>query len=93
MGREYFPLYYSDQKMEMAKGIRFGNLIFLSGMNGWHPEGGNVFDKSIPIRNTDVLEQVDIMMKKVKEALEEMGGSMDDIIEHTVYIRYGEDTT
>ncbi len=93
MAKKFFPLYYGGKKMEMAKGIRVGNLVFLSGMNGWSPESGNVYDKTIPIATTDALEQTEIMMNKVKQSLEEMGSSMANIIKHTVYIKQGEDTT
>ena len=69
-----YPLYYGSLKQRYSKSVVVGNLIFCSGMDGTNPETGEV-------TSDDVAEQTVVALDKVKDALREAGGTMDNIIE------------
>lgn len=62
----------------LSQGVRYGNLIFLSGQLGRNPETGQL-EKEFRV-------QVKRVMNNLKEILEASGSSMDMVLKTTIFI-------
>ena len=62
----------------LSQGIRYGNLIFLSGQLGRNPETGQL--------ENEFRVQVKRAMNNLKEILEASGSSMDMVLKTTIFI-------
>ncbi len=81
MEKKTYPLYYGGKKMVWSKGtvVKDANgFVFLSGTEGIDPKTGNL----IPGAEA----QARMCMEKIKSRLEEMGASLDNIVQITTYI-------
>jgi 2-iminobutanoate/2-iminopropanoate deaminase len=75
-----YPMYCGGVKQQYSKSAVVGNLVFCSGMDGTNPETGKV-------SSDDVAEQMVVALDKVKDSLEEAGGTMDNIIETVIFLK------
>jgi enamine deaminase RidA (YjgF/YER057c/UK114 family) len=66
-----------------SRAIRHGNVVRISGTAGIGPGGSVVSD--------DVVEQMRAALETMKEALEELGCKMSDVIMTRVYVRNASD--
>jgi enamine deaminase RidA (YjgF/YER057c/UK114 family) len=66
-----------------SRAIRHGNVVRISGTAGIGPDGNVVSD--------DVVEQMRAALETMKEALEELGCKMNDVIMTRVYVRNASD--
>jgi enamine deaminase RidA (YjgF/YER057c/UK114 family) len=66
-----------------SRAIRHGNVVRISGTAGIGPDGSVVSD--------DVIEQMRAALETMKEALEELGCKMSDVIMTRVYVRNASD--
>jgi enamine deaminase RidA (YjgF/YER057c/UK114 family) len=66
-----------------SRAIRHGNVVRISGTAGIGPDGNVVSD--------DVIEQMRAALETMKEALEELGCKMNDVIMTRVYVRNASD--
>jgi enamine deaminase RidA (YjgF/YER057c/UK114 family) len=71
-----------ESSMDIAKSVTVGDLVFLSGMEAMD---GN---KPVP---ADVLQQVEVSVKKVDAVLRESGLSLANVIKHKLYVKQGSD--
>ena len=76
--------YYAGTKQRYSKSTVVGNLIFCSGMDGATLETGEV-------SSNDVAEQTVVALDKVKDALTEAGGSIDNIVRTVIFLRNMQD--
>ena len=79
-----YPMYYAGMKQPYSKSAVVGNLLFCSGMDGATLETGKV-------SSNDVAEQTVIALDKVKDALREAGGTMDNIVRTVIFLRDRQD--
>ncbi|MCX6115999.1 MAG: RidA family protein [Proteobacteria bacterium] len=63
-----------------SQAIRVGNLLFISGQIPIDPKTGSVVDAGIVAETRQVLENL-------KAILEASGGTMDDIVKTTIYLK------
>lgn len=80
MKKKSYPVIYSGKKQGFAKTLIVGDFVFCSGMSGRLTETGNVRANDAAIQTTDALD-------KIKQALEEVGTSFENIIKIIFYIR------
>jgi enamine deaminase RidA (YjgF/YER057c/UK114 family) len=66
-----------------SRAIRHGSIVRVSGTAGIGPDGNVVSD--------DVIEQMRAALETMKEALEELGCKMSDVIMTRVYVRNASD--
>jgi len=95
MKRKFYPLYRKMDPVESKKGavwprremhefakaIVVGDLAFLSGVSvepGEAPSG-------------EALEQIEVIVKKLNSALQDIGLSLGKLVKHTIYVKQGED--
>ena len=82
--KKTFPLYYDGKKQPFAKAVVVGDLVFLSGTSGRTIETGDV---SSPIMKDQMLVALD----RIRNSLESLGTSMENIVKTTIYLRNLED--
>ena len=63
-----------------SQGIRAGNLLFISGQVPIDPATGNIIEG-------DIKAQTDRVMRNLTAILEAAGGSMDNVLRCTVYLK------
>ena len=63
-----------------SQGIRSGNLLFISGQVPIDPATGNIIEG-------DIKTQTDRVMRNLTAILEAAGGSMDNVLRCTVYLK------
>ena len=91
---KYYPEYWAGKKLayphvapeapKFSRSVVVGNLVFVSGCEGLNPETGKV--------ETDVFEeQMVIALDKVRKALEETGGSMNNVVKTIMLLKHLED--
>ncbi len=68
-----WPKHIGAWRKQFSRSVRVGNLLLISGM-----EGGNPFTGTVD--TSDVVEQTNIVMNKLKVAMEEAGSTMDNLI-------------
>jgi enamine deaminase RidA (YjgF/YER057c/UK114 family) len=77
--RKSFPLYHGDERAVWGKGcVASGTFAFLSGTEGIDPE-------TLLVHRT-MGEQVDLAWNKIKERLEEMGTSVENIVQKMTFV-------
>lgn len=75
-----YPVSCAGAKQRYSRSAVVGNLIFSSGMDGVTLETGKV-------SSNDIGEQTVVALDKVKGALSEAGGTMDNIVRTVVFLR------
>ena len=71
--------YFEGMQMDICKTLTVGKLVFLSGTEAMDFEkGGAVVE--------DISEQIEVVVKKMNAALEELGLSIGNMIKHTIYM-------
>ncbi len=78
--KKTFILEYAGQKQRFARAVSAGDFVFLSGCSGRTLETGEV-------SSDDVKEQVMVALDKVRQALEEAGSSMENIVKVVIYFK------
>jgi 2-iminobutanoate/2-iminopropanoate deaminase len=73
-----YPMEYAGRRMPWAKGAVVRGLVFLSGVEGRDPAS----DEAPP----SMRAQAANCMLKIKERLEELGSSLDNIAIMTIYV-------
>jgi 2-iminobutanoate/2-iminopropanoate deaminase len=77
--RGFGPVVHGGREMPFGKGAVAGGFAFLSGAEGRHPDTG------VPVEG--IRAQTEVAFEKIKERLEEAGGSIDDIVKLTAYLK------
>ena len=88
--RKYYAEYWAGKKLayphvapeagKFARSEAVGNLIFVSGCEGLNPETAKV--------ETDVFEeQMWLALDKIRSALEETGGSMNNVVKTLILLK------
>ncbi|MCH7712035.1 MAG: RidA family protein [Chloroflexi bacterium] len=67
----------------LSQATRFGNLVFVQGCTGRHPETGEV--------GKDIKEQTRYTLDRIKLILEAAGTSLDNVMTNTCYVSNAED--
>jgi len=80
MKKKTYPLYYEGKKQKFARSVVSGGFVFLSGSSGRTIETGDV-------SSSDVTEQTNVALDKIKLALAEAGSSLEHIVKMTIYLR------
>jgi 2-iminobutanoate/2-iminopropanoate deaminase len=62
----------------LSLAVRFGNLVFVSGQTGRHPETGEL--------GRDVREQTRFVLERIKSILAAAGTSLDNVLSATTHI-------
>ncbi len=78
--KKTYILKYGRKKQRFARSVVAGDFVFLSGSSGRTLETGEV-------SSDDVREQTRVALDKVRLALEEAGGSMENIVKVVIYFR------
>jgi 2-iminobutanoate/2-iminopropanoate deaminase len=79
-----YPMYYRVNKKPYSKTAVVGNLIFCSAMDGTALKTGKVTSHKIE-------EQMTVVLNKIKEAIEEAGGSLDNLVSTDICLRSMQD--
>ena len=79
-----WPKHIGSWRKQFSRSVRVGNLLLISGM-----EGGNPFTGTVD--TGDVVEQTNIVMNKLKVAMEEVGSTMDNLVKLVALIPRVED--
>lgn len=75
---------FSEVAMDIAKSVRVDDFVFLCGMEGVD------FTKNMAV-SPDVLQQVEVAVKKIHASLKQSGLTMADVVKQKLYIVKGED--
>ena len=67
----------------LSQATRFGNLVFVQGCTGRHPETGEV--------GKDIKEQTRYTIERIKLILEAAGANLDNVMTNTCYVSKAED--
>ena len=67
----------------LSAAVRFGNLVFVSGQTGRHPQTGQV--------GTDIREQTRNTLERIKAVLAAAGTSMDQVLSAMVHLTRRDD--
>jgi 2-iminobutanoate/2-iminopropanoate deaminase len=67
----------------LSPATKFGNLVFVAGQTGRHPDTGEV--------GRDVREQTRNTLERIKRILEAAGTSLDNVLTATTYLTRRED--
>lgn len=78
----YHRTYFEGIEMDICKTLTVGKLVFLSGTEAMD------FDKGGAVPE-DISEQIEVVVKKMNAALEEIGLSIENMIKHTIYMKKG----
>ena len=80
MKKKTYPLVYAGKKQRFARSVVVGDLVFLSGSSGRTMGTGEV-------SSDNVKEQMIVALDKIRNALEEAGSSMDNIVKTVIYLK------
>ena len=73
---------YGEMSMDISKTLSVGKIIFLSGTEAMDfSKGGDVDD--------DVFVQIEVVVRKMNAALEELGLNIGAMVKHTIYMKKG----
>jgi 2-iminobutanoate/2-iminopropanoate deaminase len=67
----------------LSLATRFGNLVFVAGQTGRHPDTGEL--------GRDIREQTRNVLERIKQILTAAGSSMDNVLTATTYVIKRED--
>lgn len=91
---KYYPEYWAGKKLvypnvpaespKFARSVVVGNLIFVSGCQGQN-------DKTVKVETSVFEEQMVIALDKVRNAMEETGSSMNNVIKTIMLLKHLED--
>jgi 2-iminobutanoate/2-iminopropanoate deaminase len=62
----------------LSPATKFGNLVFVAGQTGRHPETGEL--------GKDIREQTRNVLERIKQVLEAAGTSLDNVLTATTYL-------
>jgi enamine deaminase RidA (YjgF/YER057c/UK114 family) len=78
--------FYEGMQMDISKTLRVGNIVFMSGTEAMDPaQGGKVPE--------DTFKQIEVIVRKMNEALVEIGLTLDALVKHTIYMTKGSSDT
>ncbi|MFC1860936.1 Rid family hydrolase [Chloroflexota bacterium] len=80
-GQRGFPLHLGDTKKYYADSVVVGNLLFFSGKSAKSPYTDR-------IETNDFKEQVVLALDKLRQALEEAGSSMENLVENVMLVKH-----
>ena len=83
MKKKMYPASY-PMKVPFSKVAVVGDLVFVSGCSGQTLE-------TFHVSSNDVVEQTEVALDKVRQALKEAGTTMDHIFKTVLYLRNMED--
>ncbi len=75
-----YPMYYGDVKQPYSKSAVVGNLVLCSSMDARNLDTGKVESKVVE-------EQTTVCLDKVRIAMEEAGGSMNNIVKTVILVK------
>ena len=78
----YHRTYYGEMQMDICKTLTVGKLVFLSGTEAMD------FDKEGAVPES-MNEQIEVVVRKMNAALEEIGLNIGNMIKHTIYMTKG----
>ena len=81
--KETINVDFATGNPNLSPATRFGNLVFVSGQGGRHPETGEM--------GKDIREQVRNTLDRIKLILEASGTSLDNVLTVTSYLTKRED--
>lgn len=81
---DYARVLFTEAPMDIAKSVAVDDLVFLAGMEGVD------FSKKGAV-STDVLEQVEVAVKKIDDTLKASGLSIGNMVKHKLYVKQGSD--
>jgi 2-iminobutanoate/2-iminopropanoate deaminase len=76
--KEIVQLKTAAANPNLSPATRFGNLVFVSGQTGRHPETGEV--------GKDVREQTRFVLERIKAILAAAGTSLENVLTVTTYV-------
>jgi 2-iminobutanoate/2-iminopropanoate deaminase len=76
--KEIVQLTTAAANPNLSPATKFGNLVFVSGQTGRHPETGEV--------GKDVREQTRFILERIKAILAAAGTSLDNVLTITTYV-------
>jgi len=74
--------FFEGMQMDIAKTLRVGNIVFLSGTEAMDPQNGG----KVP---EDMDEQIKVVVRKMNDTLKEIGLSLENMVKHTIYMTKG----
>ncbi len=74
--------FFAGMQMDIAKTLRVGNIVFLSGTEAMDPQNHGAVPESMD-------EQIKVVVRKMNDALTEIGLSLDAMVKHTIYMTRG----
>ncbi len=78
----YHRTYFEGMQMDISKTLTVGKLVFLSGTEAMDFSKGGAVPE-------DINEQIEVVVKKMNAALEEIGLNIGNMIKHTLYMKKG----
>ena len=81
--KEIVKVDLANQNPNLSPATRFGNLVFVAGQTGSHPDTGEL--------GKDVREQTRYTLDRIKRVLEVAGTSLDNVLTVTSYLTKRED--
>ncbi len=74
--------FFEGMQMDIAKTLTVGKLIFLSGTEAMDFDKGGAVPESMD-------EQIEVVVRKMNAALEELGLNIGNMVKHTIYMTKG----
>ncbi|OGN88430.1 MAG: hypothetical protein A2158_01050 [Chloroflexi bacterium RBG_13_46_14] len=74
--------FYEGMQMDICKTLTVGKLVFLSGTEAMDSSKGGAVAE-------DINTQIEVVVRKMNESLEELGLSIGNMIKHTIYMKKG----
>lgn len=74
--------FYEGMQMDICKTLTVGKLVFLSGTEAMDSDKGGAVPEGMT-------EQIEVVVRKMNAALEEIGLSIGNMIKHTIYMKKG----
>ena len=82
IGMELDPGWAWDDKIPMSQGVKVGNLVYISGQIALDPDGKVVGEGDMRAQSQRVYENIEAILKKA-------GGSFENIVKVTAYLKIG----
>ncbi len=74
--------FYEGMQMDIAKTLRVGNIVFMSGTEAMDPQKGGAVPEEMDA-------QIEVVVRKMEEALKEIGLTLEALVKHTIYMKKG----